>query len=180
MIKISLDDVKGFNEQTSEFTTIAKGGTFSFEFSLKALSEWESKYRKPFLNAESKTVKESSDFLSMCAIGKRPDPDLFIYGNGEQVKQLWSYIEIVPSATVIENESSESNGEIPTSEVLYAMLAMAGMDYSCDNWNLNRLIMTLRVIAAKNQPEKKMSKRDTMLSNTEINERRKRLLGTKG
>lgn len=180
MIKISLDDVKGFDEQTSEFVTITKGGTFSFEFSLKALSEWESKYRKPFLNAESKTVKESSDFLSMCAIGKHPDPDLFIYGNGEQVKQLWNYISTVPSATVIEDETSESNGEIPTSEVLYAMLAMAGMDYSCDNWNINRLIMTLRVIAAKNQPEKKMSKRDTMISNTEINERRKRLLGTKG
>ena len=54
MLKIDIIGGEMFDEATEKFITI-KPTTITLEHSLIAISKWESKYHKPFLEEEEKT-----------------------------------------------------------------------------------------------------------------------------
>ena len=177
MIKLHLEDATFFDETTNEFTTVA-GGDYTFEHSLKAIADWESRWRKPFLINEKKTTEQLLDYYIDMAVGPKPNPYLF---TPDAINALNQYISDSPTATrITSKESGAQNHSYVTSESLYAMMAMGGVPFECDTWNINRLVILLQVISERSKPQKKMSARQILAQNRKLNEERRRKMKTKG
>lgn len=177
MIKLHLEDATFFDETTNEFTNVT-GGVYTFEHSLKAIAEWESRWRKPFLINEKKTTEQLLDYYIDMAVGQKPNPYLF---TPAVINELNKYISESPTATkIVSSESSSQNHSYVTSESLYAMMAMGGVPFECDTWNINRLVILLQVISERSKPQKKMSTQEILAQNRRLNQERRRKMKTKG
>ena len=60
MLKITIPSREMFNEKTQEFFHVHEY-TIQLEHSLVSVSKWESKWNKPFLAKEKKTIDETID-----------------------------------------------------------------------------------------------------------------------
>lgn len=168
MLVIDTPDREFFNEETNQFL-IKPGKTLHFEHSLKTLTEWESIYRKPFLTREEKTTGELYDyFILMC------EDDIDYSDLTEDVViQLSMYLNDNPTATTIkQNDHSNKQGMIMTSEVIYAYMANARIPFECETWNLHRLLTLLNVIGELNAPKKKQTEAQTLAEYDRINQER--------
>ena len=70
--------------------------------------------------------------------------------------------------------------ETVTSELIYYWMVGYNIPFTCEEWHLNRLLNLIRICHIKNGPQKKASPAQTAARYREMNERRKRELGTKG
>lgn len=151
----------------------------NLENSLYAIAQWESKWRKPWLdpNAIERTSEEFADYIQfMCIDGTIPLNLL----TENHLREIQTYLETAPTATTIRSMGGSSSGSIITSEVMYAQMAVAGVDWQAQYWNIHRLQMTLRVISEMNSEKKKMPRNEILKTNAQLNAERKRLLNTKG
>lgn len=174
MITLTLKDRELYNDSTSEFITI-KGGTYNLEHSLVAISKWEQKYKLPFLHTE--ISGEKFLYYVTCMCDEELNPSLL---TRDDMIKIAEYIQDPQSATTFSNPRDTGKRDILTSEVIYAIMTMAQLDLEWENRNFNRLMTILRVISIKNDTENKMSMNEVYKSNSEINEERKKRLGTKG
>lgn len=175
MLKIHIPTDEVFDEETNMFHTVS-GFDLKFEHSLRSISEWESRYKKPFLSSE-KTSEEMIDYFRMMSLDENFDDSFF---SQEVLDSLIEYINIKPTATVINHQDDDKKGPILTSEVIYAYMANAQVPFTCDNWNIHRLMTLLEVIGVLNKPKKKMSQEETISRNKSLNEQRREKLGTSG
>lgn len=181
MLVIDLGIIEHYDENSNKFVTL-KGGIVRFEYSLRVLYDWESKWRKPFLKGEL-TDKESLDFYKMMAL----DPIDEEFLNVEVIEILQDYIKDTNTATTFTTHESNQNGnkrstksKTYTAEEIYALMFMAGVPLEFENRNLNRLMIILKVIGSYNEEPKKMSRNDILAQNASLNERRKAQLKSKG
>lgn len=180
MISIDLGAKEYYDEKTNQFLNV-EIGVVRFEYSLKAVYEWEAKWRKPFLKGNL-TYDESIDFYMMMAI----DPFDVKYLNDEVIDILKNYISDSSTATTFSSYDSQNNnngfikGKIYTAEELYALMFRDNVPLEFENRNLNRLFIILRIISSYRTPPKKMSKHDILRQNAQLNAARKKALQTKG
>lgn len=183
LIEIELGTIEYYNSKTNEFI-YEEGGTVRFEYSLKAIYEWEGKWKKPFLKGlrGGADPNEMLDFFRMMAVDELDDRFL----TEEVVKKLGEYIQDSGTATTFTNHEPGQNGnnsninKIYTSEEIYAIMFTNGIDLDFENRNLNRLLAIMRIIGNNNQPPKKMNKNDVLRQNASLNAQRKARLKTKG
>ena len=180
-IAIDLGTIEYFDDHTSEFV-YEQGGIVRFEYSLKVIYDWESKWRKPFLKG-GLTDKEMVDFYKMMALDPISEQFLTI----DVQKMIADYITDSHTATTFstgpegQNDTKLLNqGKVYTSEELYALMFQAQIPIDFENRNLNRLLVVLKIIAAHNNPPKKMSKQDILRQNSELNKQRREQLKTRG
>lgn len=176
MIKIKFDDMEMYDSVTNTFSTVP-GGLYVFEHSLKSISDWEAIYKKPFLSdTESHTDAEMAHYCRLMATAEEPPIELFTSKN---YQELIVYIKDPQTATTISNSKQSGPRRIITSEVVYAMMAEAGIPFECQYWNINRLLVLLNVIEARRNP-KKMSQAEIYKQNADLNAQRKARLNTRG
>lgn len=180
MLKIDVDGVESFNNETSEFTT-GPGFTLRFEHSLVSLSKWESKYKVPFLSTPDKTQEQIMDYLGFMLLDD-VDPSLLLFLNASQLNLINDYIESPESATTFGQLPSEQayRGEIITAELVYYWMVAFTIPFECETWHINRLFALVKICNIKNSPGKSMPKADIARRNRELNEQRKAQLGTRG
>lgn len=161
MLQLKIPDTELFDEQKQKFITI-KGVTLSLEHSLVSISKWESKYKKPFLSRDEKTVEETIDYVRFMTITQNVDPSVYSFLTPEHIKQVMSYIDDPMTATTISKKEGQGNNRsIVTSEVIYYYMTAYQIPFDpCQKWHLNRLMMLIKVCDEKNSPKKKMSRRD--------------------
>lgn len=177
MKKLKLED-KEFYDDNNECFITAKGGTYKFENSLRSLAKWESKYHRPFLVNDSKTVDELRYFCWCMCLDDSLDPRLI---GDEELVVLTDYMKERPTATVLRDDPTEKRSStFVTSETLYAKMAESGVSFECDTWNLIRLSTLLRTISEDSKPKRKMSQREIINQNREINSKRRAQLDSKG
>ena len=180
MLKITIPGGEYFNEETGEFINI-KGQTLELEHSLVSLSKWESKWHKPFLTKEEKTVEEITDYIRCMTVTPNVKNDTYTNLTNENIAEINAYIENPMTATTVYDDSKQgSSREIITSELIYYWMIASNIPFECQKWHLNRLLTLIRICEIKNEPPKKMSKGEIMSRNRSLNAARKKRLNTHG
>ena len=180
MLSITVPEREIFDDATGEFIYI-KETTLQLEHSLVSLSKWESKWHAPFLHTPNMTVDQTLDYVRCMTITKNVNPLVYQCLTTDNIKKIEQYIDDPMTATTVtERNTGSRNREILTSEVLYYQMIALEIPFECQKWHLNRLIMLIRVCAAKNQTPKKMGKTELANRNRALNAARRKQLNTKG
>ena len=179
MLTITIPAIEQYDDAKQEFVS-SKAHTIQLEHSLVSLSKWESKWLKPFLNKEDKTMAESIDYIKCMTITQNVDPDVYVYLTRENIAQVSNYIEAPMTATTINNEKTNGTREVVTSELIYYWMIALSIPFECQKWHLNRLITLINVCDIKSRPPKKMGKKETMNRNKALNAARRKSANTTG
>lgn len=181
MLEITIPGTEEWDEDKEEFIT-TKETTLRLEHSLVSLSKWESRWCKPFLDSEDKTIEETLDYIRCMTLTQNVDPNVYYGLTSENVKQVEAYILAPMTATTISRRNNKTFGpkEIVTSELIYYWMIALNIPFECQKWHLNRLITLIEVCNIKNSPPKKLSRNELLMRNTELNAQRRKALNSKG
>lgn len=184
MLQLIIPEREYFDDSRQEFITYKKQ-TLCLEHSLLSISKWESKWKKPFLETKEKTLEESTDYIRCMDMNKNADPDAYKGLTKDIYEKVGQYINDTMTATWFNNKTPGSGkpggkGQTITSELIYYWMIAYEIPFECQKWHLNRLLTLIRICEIKNQPSKKMNRRDIAASNRTLNESRKKALGTRG
>lgn len=171
---------EGWDEEKEEFVS-AEEQILDMEHSLVSLSKWESKWCKPFLSANDKTDEEIMDYIKFMTVTQDVDDDVYSHLTVENFNKINEYINAPMTATTFfEDKNGKKSREVITSELIYYWMVALQIPFECQYWHLNRLLTLVRVCNIKNEPPKKMSKRDVMSRNASLNAARRKQFNTKG
>lgn len=180
MLQITIPARELWDETKNEFSYI-KACTLQLEHSLISLSKWESKWCKSFFSRQEKTYEETIDYIKCMTLTPNVKDEVYAALTRENVKQITDYIEAPMTATYFsQDKNGGTSREQVTSELIYYWMIALNIPFECQKWHLNRLLTLIRVCNVKNQPPKKMSKRELMNRNAALNAARKKQLNTKG
>lgn len=172
-----------WDEEKQEFTypVVSEECVLHLEHSLISLSKWESKWNKSFINTKERTEEESLDYIRCMTLDKNISDDVYYRLSDDNIEKIFEYINAPMTATTVPNNKSKTiNREIITSELIYYWMISYNIPVKFERWHLNRLITLIMVCNFKNEPNKKMSRRDLMSRNAAINAARRKKYNTKG
>lgn len=180
MLRITIPPFELFDSASNQFIQV-KGQTLQLEHSLVSLSKWEAKWHKPFLSKEDKTNEEIIDYIRCMTITQNVDPMVYAGLTNSIMDEISAYINDSNTATWFKDEHKAGRSrEIITSEVIYWWMIALNIPPEYQKWHLNRLLTLIRVCNEKNNPPKKMSRKELARQNRSLNEARKRALNTHG
>lgn len=179
MLEIYFPGTEQWDEKKEEFVSV-KETKIVLEHSLVSLSKWESRWKKPFLSKDEKTLEETIDYIRCMTISQNVDPNVYDLLTASQIKQIQEYINDNKTATWFHEEQNRQNREVVTSELIYYWMIASSIPIECQKWHLSRLLTLIKVCSIKNQPPKKQKLTDTYRRNTALNAARRKRLGTKG
>lgn len=180
MLQIVIPGQEFWDEQKQEFIN-TKEQVLQLEHSLISLSKWEAKWCKVFLSKQEKTQEETIDYIKCMTITPNVDPKIYNHLTRENIKEIEDYIAAPMTATYFSSDNAgKSSREQVTSELIYYWMIALNIPFECQKWHLNRLLTLIKVCNIKNQPPKKMSKREIMSRNAALNAARRQQLNTKG
>ena len=177
-VKIPAKDL--YDPKSNRFISV-KDTTITFEHSLISISKWEAKWHKPYLSKEQKTPEEQFDYLRCMCLTRNVDPNAFYALDSASVKSIADYIADPMTATTFRHQDKRGGSEILTNEVIYFYMANFQIPFDpCEKWHLNRLLTLIEVASIKNQPPKKMGKRDMLNQRAALNAQRRAKFNTRG
>lgn len=182
MLQIDVVMSESYDEQSQEF--LVETWPLRLEHSLVSLSKWESKFEKPFLTDEEKSVDEVLEYVRMMDLDENTPPEVFQRLTNEQYLQINDYINAKRSATWFnEQNKSKPSTQTITSELIYYWITSYEIPWVAETWHLNRLFTLLRVFNAERDTGDKTKKTNTeslAAQRRALNEKRKRELKTRG
>lgn len=180
MLTIEIPATEIFDEIKGEFV-YTKEQTLQLEHSLLSISKWESKWCKPFLGKQNKSSEEIIDYIKCMTLNKNVNDSAYNCLSQANIAAINDYIGAPMTATYFSNtERGRRNSEQITSELIYYWMISLNIPFECQKWHINRLLTLIRVCNIKNQPPKKMSKREIMSRNAQLNAARRQQLNSKG
>lgn len=169
-----------WDEKNEEFIE-PKTVSLQLEHSLVSISKWESKWHKPFLSKEPKTVEETIDYIKCMTLTQNVKPEVYDHLSKENIEEINAYIDDPKTATTFSKDrKSARSREIITSELIYYWMIALNIPFECQKWHLNRLLTLIRVCEVKNTPGKKMSQREVLNQYAAINAANRKRFNTKG
>lgn len=181
MLQLVIPPLEQWDEINEEFITNSKEQILVLEHSLVSLSKWESRWCKPFLSKEQKTLEETIDYIRCMTITQGVNPNVYRCLTAKQIGAVNEYIDKPMTATTFkDNNVTKPNREIITAEIIYYWMIALNIPMECQKWHLNRLLALIRVCDIKNQPPKKMGKREIMSRNAALNASRRKQFNSKG
>lgn len=161
-----------------------QGTRLEFEHSLVSLSKWESVHEKPFFSwrkDETKTHEEMMSYFEQMLVSPTDCRQLVAQLEPKDQVALVEYINSSRTATVV-REINQKPGpkENVTSELIYFWMISFEIDWEAQHWHLNRLMTLIRVCGVKNSKPQKQPASSTAAKYRELNEARKKQLGTRG
>ena len=171
---------EGWDAEKEEFIA-PQTKVLQLEHSLVSLSKWESKWHKPFLAKNNKTLEETIDYIKCMTITQNVNPNVYEHLTKQNMDMIGKYIDDSMTATFFtEEKMRRTNSEIITSELIYYWMIALNIPFECQKWHLNRLLTLIKVCNIKNQPPRKMSTRDRLSRNAAWNEARRKKFNSKG
>lgn len=182
MFEITIPATEYWDSKNQEFV-YTKEQTLRLEHSLVSLARWESKWCKPFISDKGLNKEEIIDYIKCMTITQNVDDQVYNRLTPKHINQIRDYMELPMTATTFTEHSkgkSRSNSEMITAEIIYYWMIALNIPMECQKWHLNRLLTLVRVCNIKNQPPKKMSKREILSRNAALNAARRQQLNSKG
>lgn len=179
MLKILIPGIERYDEENNIFIN-TDDTIIQVEHSLVSISKWESKWNKPFLTKEEKSIEETIDYVKCMTLTQNVKDDIYDNLTNDNINTISKYIAAPMTATRFNENSQEKSNKIITSELIYYWMISYNIPFECQKWHLNRLLTLVRVCDINNQPKKKMSKAEIVNRNRNLNAIRKRQLNTKG
>lgn len=172
-----------WDENKEEFIPVPKQKeqVLQLEHSLISISKWESKWCKAFFSKKEKTYEESIDYIRCMTLTPNIKPDAYYRLGDTEFNLIREYMEAPMTATVVNDSGPRKRkNEIVTSELIYYWMIALNIPIECQKWHISRLLMLIRVCNAKNEPAKKMSRKDIMSRNAAINAANRKKYKSKG
>lgn len=179
MLNIVIPPNEYYDEEANEFK-FTKKQKLQLEHSLVSISKWESKWKKPFLTNDKKSVSESIDYIRCMTITQNIDPLIYNNLTTDNLDEVSRYIADSMTATTFKIDKKQKSKEIITSEIIYYWMVAYNIPFECQKWHLNRLLTLIQICNIKNQPRKKMSRKELLNRNAAMNAARRKSLNTKG
>jgi hypothetical protein len=180
VLQVTIPEREFYDENREEFVK-TKSEILQLEHSLVSLSKWESKWCKPFLGKEEKSNEETLDYIRCMTISQNVTPEIYNNLPGFVFAQITEYINAPMTATWFnEQQNAKKSREIVTAELVYYWMIAQNIPMECQKWHLNRLLTLIRVCSIKNQPPKKMGRKEMLLNRRALNEARRSEFNTKG
>lgn len=179
MLSITIPPIELWDEINEEFITV-KEQNLQLEHSLVSLSKWESKWHKPFFSKNEKTIEETIDYVRCMTLTQNVKPVVYNCLTNKNRNDVDKYIHDKMTATCFSDDKQTKNNEQVTAEIIYYWMITLNIPFECQKWHLNKLLTLIRVCNIKNQPEKKLSKKDIMNRNSSLNAARKKQYNTRG
>lgn len=179
-LKLRISKHEGYDYNKEEFFTIEEQEVV-LEHCLLAISKWEAKWKKPFLDGSNKSGPELMSYIS-CMLMNDADENFVIGLSTDQINQVINYIREEQTATTInhKNQPPRSNEGL-TSELIYYYLTQVPAPFDiCERWNLSRLVKLLEIASIKSQPDKKMSSSAWASKQSMLNKARRAARGSLG
>ena len=182
MLQITIPETELFDEVRQEFIYVRKPVTLTLEHSLVSISKWESKWKKPYLSNDEPTPEEVIDYVRCMTITQNVDPEVYYALTMDNLKEIEAYIKDPYSATTITEYGNgpKRNKEKVTSELVYYWMCAYQIPFEAQKWHFNRLMNLIRIAGIKNSNDNKMSRKDAMKSQREINAMRRAKHKSKG
>ncbi len=180
MLTINVAMQEGYDREKREFVTLV-GFDLNLEHSLVSLSKWESEFKKPFLSDKPKTDDQTLWYIKAMILNEEVPEDLFARLKPSHAESINEYINDSMTATWF-NETADRrrNSEVITAEIIYYWMIEFGIPVEFQHWHLNRLLTLIKVCNQKKTPPKKMSQREILQRQRELNEQRRAEHGTAG
>lgn len=183
MLSITIPEMEGFNEGTSEFFEYP-AISLELEHSLVSLSLWESKWEQPFLSVTfEKTTEQTLDYIRCMSLTSVTLEDLQRLTEGN-LKDINEYIDRKFTATTFNEipKQFKGNQTIVTAEVVYYWLVALTIPFEpAESWHLNKLLALIKVVNIKNNPPKKGSApKETIADRRARNEQNRQRYNTTG
>lgn len=179
MLTLTIKGREFFDASTNKFHTFPDT-EMHMEHSLKSIAAWESKWKKPFLIDKQKSTEEIVDYIRLMCV-EDPGPYIGLCLDQEAVNKIESYIsDSMTASWFSDTKKGKSSSEVVTAEIVYYWMITLNIPMECDKWHLNRLLTLIRVTSLKNQPPKKMSKREQMTRQHALNAARLNATGSRG
>lgn len=180
MLTITIPAAEYYNYATEEFIN-TKPQILQLEHSLVSLSKWESEWHKPFFTREGRSDADISSYMKHMTLTQNVDPNVYLQIPKDKLAEVRVYMDDTMTGTTL-NDSKKTKGsnEIITSELIYYWLVAYNIPFECQKWHLNRLFTLIRVCDLKNNPGKKMSQKELLSRNRDLNTSRRQTLNTKG
>lgn len=190
MLDLVVPETEYWDEDKQMFGT-TKRVELQLEHSLISLYKWESKYKKSFLNNSKNMANHPEEFLyyiKCMTITKVNDETIFyrILADKDLMTKIIEYIEDPMTATTFteqqerEAKSNAGSRDVVTAEIIYYWMTQLQIPFTCEKWNLNRLMTLIKVCNIKQTPPKKMDNKAMLAQNRALNAARRAKHKTKG
>lgn len=180
MLRIFVKGKELFDETSQEFINV-NDTVLELEHSLISVSKWESKWHKPFISSKNKTEEETFDYVRCMTMNKGVSPYVYLILSDENIKDIEDYINDSQTALYMNDDKKGGSQKVITNEIIYSWMIQFGIPVQFEKWHLNRLLTLIKVMDRRTSPPgKRMTKREIMQRNSEINKARRKKLNSKG
>lgn len=183
MLQITIPKQEIWDDEKQEFTYLNEC-TIRLEHSLVAISKWESRWCKPFLNnSRQLTNEEVLDYIHCMMSNKNVDPLVYYILASEYHDEIINYIDHPSTATTFyeyDDGKKKSDGEVITSELIYYWMTSYNIPFEAEKWHIHRLIALIKICNIKNSPPKQRTKEEILAMQIRINEENKKKFNTSG
>lgn len=159
MLKITIPPGEQYDEVNNLFI-VSKEQPLQLEHSLVSLSKWESKWCKPFLSKEEKSIEQTLDYIRCMTVTQNVDPKAYAFLTDKNIDDINAYIDAPMTATTFSQQKGPINKSIITAEIIYYWMVTFNIPFECQKWHLNRLLTLINVCSVKSQTSKKMSPKE--------------------
>lgn len=154
----------------------------TMEHSLLTISKWESITEKAFFGREEKSPEDMLLYMDCMLLSEGPLEKFLSRLQKADYESISTYINSNQTATVFSKVAQQrATQETITSELMYYWLVQFRIPFHpTETWHVNRLLTLVQICGRKQEKPKKMSKQQIAQQYRELNEQRRREMGTSG